>query len=472
MRHCDAGVVVAVGYDAPVILKGAARVASRGAKRRGAAPFAADAVDAEDVAAHLLSVDVALRWLVSLRWHAVIGQVVTIAVAAVVLKIVLPVGPLLGLAGATAISNLALAVGLARRYPFSQRWLGLVVGADTLVLTALLGLAGGPANPFTMLYLALVALAAFMLDTAWTSTIVALVSIGYGSLIFSPAVRGPAHAHALPSGFTTHFYGVWSALILTSLVIAVIVRRLSQAVRDRQDALVRAQRAASRAETIASLGTLAAGAAHELSTPLGTIAVAANELEASIGSDPKLCAEDAALIRDEVERCRLIIQRMTARAGEQVGELPSRTTFAAIRQQILESVPLADRARVSWEIDGDGAAVALPILGVVQTLGNLVANALCATRAEGSAVVVEARVDETTVSFAVADRGPGIPAPIRDRLGDPFLTTKAPGEGLGLGIFLCQAFVDACRGELSFECPAHGGTRATVRLPRLSIEGR
>jgi two-component system sensor histidine kinase RegB len=267
----------------------------------------------------------------------------------------------------------------------------------------------------------------------------------------------------------TQLYATWTALGLTAMVVAIVVRRLAEAVRVRHEALLRAQRATTRAETIASLGTLAAGAAHELATPLGTIAVAANELDRLILADPEHAVADACLIREEVERCREIIQRMSARAGEQVGELPTTVTLAEIRRRVLDGFTPDENARVAWLAVSETPELTLPALGLSQALGSLVSNALAATRTDRSVVIIDVGIDARDVRFVVTDRGPGIPPSIRERLGDPFLTTRPVGEGMGLGIFLCQAFIDAWGGELEFVHPADGGTVVHVRLPRMAV---
>jgi two-component system sensor histidine kinase RegB len=409
-------------------------------------------LSSDDVAARTISTDIALRWLVNLRWHAIVGQALTIAVVAAGLDRGLPVMQLFGVVALTTLSNVALMAFRSELAIRSRHVLTLVIAFDTIALTVLLALSGGGANPFAMLYLAHVALAAFLLDSRATIGITALVAVAFGAL------AGPAAG--------AHLYATWLALVLTSAVVAAVVRRLAQALRVHHEALLRTQRAAARAETIAALGTLAAGAAHELATPLGTIAVTANELDRLILTQPEHAVDDACLIRDEVERCREIIQRMSARAGEQAFELPTTMTLAEIRRRVLDGVGPGETRRIAWIAASEDDQLTLPALGLTQALGSLVGNALAATRSDGTVVIVDVKLDGRDIEFVVSDRGPGIPRSIRDRLGDPFLTTKPVGQGMGLGIFLCQAFVDAWCGCLEFVHPEEGGTIARVRFPR------
>ncbi|PTL84950.1 ATP-binding protein [Vitiosangium sp. GDMCC 1.1324] len=410
------------------------------------------------VAERLSSRAIALAWLVRLRWHAVAGQALTVAVVTWGLGLKLPVMALLALIVMTALSNALLAVWLRRAPEVRPAVLGGVLAFDTAILTGLLALSGGPANPFGMLYLVQVTIAALVLGPRWTVLVVLLSTLGYSSLF---AVHVP-----LPEAARAHgLHGMWIAFALTTLLIAFVVARVSAALRDRQRALGRAQQLTARAEKLASLSTLAAGAAHELGTPLGTIAIAANELETLILESPQEALEDARLIRDEVERCRDILERMSARAGQTLGEIPEQTTAGAILERLREQLEATDLVRLRLDAAPD-VTLRCPIRGLVQVLANLVHNALQASEATRSAVTVSARADATRVCFLIEDHGPGIPRELLPRLGEPFFTTKPPGQGMGLGLFLSHAFAELCGGRLELVSEEGRGTRVTLELPR------
>ncbi|HEU4534515.1 MAG TPA: HAMP domain-containing sensor histidine kinase, partial [Polyangiaceae bacterium] len=407
------------------------------------------------VAARAFSPAVALRWLVSLRWHAVAGQALAIAFAAGVLHAELPFGALAAVAALTALSNAAIAVWLRRAPAVGADVVALALALDVLSLTGLLGLSGGDSNPFASFYLVLVALAALVLEPRRAALVFGLCAAGYAALALG--ATGP-----VPLGLEAARLRA-PALGLTALALALVLLRFSRALRERQDAFLRAQRSAARAETVASLGTLAAGAAHELGSPLGTIALAANELEASmLSGDAEQALDDARLIRDEVERCRAIVQRMGARAGAPSGEVPAWLSAPALCDEVLAALPPSGRARVVAR-PGEGSRFALPPRALVQSLACLVQNALEAD--EAGAVILRVERSDGTVRFVVEDEGPGMPPALLERLGEPFLTTKPPGRGMGLGVFLCAAFAEACRGELRFESSPGRGTRATLELP-------
>ena len=412
---------------------------------------------AREVVARLSSSAIALGWLVRLRWHAAAGQALTVLVVTQVLGLAVPVVPLLVLVAATAVSNLLLALWLRRAPPVRPGVLAGVLSLDLLLLTGLLALSGGPENPFGMLYLVHVTLAALVLGPRWTVLIALLAVLGHSSLFaFHVPIVGGLESLHLP--------GTWIAFTLTAAVIAFVVARVSAALKDRQEAVVRAQQFAARAEKLASLSTLAAGAAHELGTPLGTIAIAANELESLILEEPGEALEDARLIRDEVERCRDILERMSARAGRSLGEVPERTTTGAILARLREQLGAAELARLHVDA-GPDLPLWCPSRGLVQVLANLVRNGLQASEATQASVTVTARGDADRLSFTVEDQGSGVPSALLPRLGEPFFTTKPPGQGMGLGLFLTQTYAELCGGRLELASEEGRGTRVTLELP-------
>ncbi|MFP2929393.1 ATP-binding protein [Pyxidicoccus sp. 3LG] len=420
-----------------------------------------------DVVARLSSSAIALGWLVRLRWHAAAGQALTVLVATRGFGLDLPVVPLLALVATTTVSNLVLALWLRRAPTVRPGLLGGVLSFDVLLLTGLLALSGGPANPFSVLYLVHVTLAALVLGPRWTVSIALLAVLGHASLFFAH-VPLPEAAHPRDANGTDSLYqlGMWVACMLTAMVIAFVVARVAAALKDRQEAVVRSQQFAARAEKLASLSTLAAGAAHELGTPLGTIAIAANELEALILEEPQEALEDARLIRDEVERCRDILERMSARAGRTLGETPERTTTSAVLTQLREELGAAELARLHLDA-GPELLLRCPVRGLVQVLANLVRNGLQASDATQASVTVTARGVADTLRFTVEDHGTGVPAALLSRLGEPFFTTKPAGQGMGLGLFLAQTYAELCGGRLELASEEGRGTRVTLELPRL-----
>jgi two-component system sensor histidine kinase RegB len=411
---------------------------------------------------------ITLTWLVRLRWGFFVAQAVTVGVARYALNVDVPAAPLAMVVAASGISNLGLDLWARRRPDPHDAQLGAIFALDTLLLTGLLYFSGGPANPFSVFYLVHVTLAAVALGMRWAGAVVVLSVLSYAGLFFKH-VKVPAmeHAHHTGQAFSIHLQGMWVALTIAASLIGYFVTRVSGALRAREADLLSAQRLAAQNEKLASLSTLAAGAAHELGTPLGTIAIAAKELERSIKSAPEEAVEDARLIQSELERCRTIVRRMSASAGQTLGELAERTTtlkvIAALRERMGEPALAGVDVRVTEATD---AAFEVPVQGLVQVLSNLVQNGLHATPEGGEPVVISSEALPGKVRFVVEDRGRGIPPADLERVGEPFFTTKPPGQGMGLGLFLARAFADRCGGSLVLSSESGKGAVVVLELPR------
>jgi two-component system sensor histidine kinase RegB len=402
-----------------------------------------------------------LPWLVRLRWVAVTSQFATVGLVGAVLGVRLPYLPVLATIGLTAATNLFIGRWSAGD---SRRLVAGVLVLDTVLLTLLLGLTGGPANPFGVLYLVHVALAAVALGARWGAAVTALSAAGH-------AVLPRWHLPLVPEARAWPFealrtVGPWLGLVTVAVSIAYFVSHVSAALQRSERDLSEAEAKAARSEKLASLTTLAAGAAHELGTPLGTIAVVARELERSAagrGLDEAF-SEDLRLIREQVERCRLILVQMSARAGEASGEAPARVETAVLVRDV-KAVLGSDRAARLVVESPVGASVHAPRGALVHVLSSLVRNAFDASPAT-AVVSLEVASHEDGVEFTVRDRGHGMPPDVLSRAGEPFFTTKLEGQGTGLGLFLARTFADRLGGRLDLASVEGEGTTLRLRLPQ------
>lgn len=405
-----------------------------------------------------------IQWLARLRWAEVAGQAATVLVAQFLLGGQLPIAALLGVVSLGLVSNLAVEMiffGGRPRASITPRaveeWhIALIMMIDIAILTGLLYLTGGPNNPFSFLYLVQIALAAVLVRARWTWMLVGLSFVGFGILLV-------AHEPlAIPED--NHAYGAWVALGVASAFVVHFLLRITAALAERESELTEARGLAARQERLASLATMAAGAAHELSTPLGTVALAAKELERALTkhADTELAA-DARLIREQVGRCRSILDQMAQGAGT-VGESVTPCSVAELLDETL--VGIRDAPRVLREIPDEvlSQKLRLPPRAVSQALRSLVTNAQDASPPT-AAVVITARVPDHHLEITIRDRGAGIPLDVKDRIGEPFFTTKAPGRGMGLGLFLARAVIEAVGGALQIDPLAGGGTEVRVQLP-------
>ncbi len=402
---------------------------------------------------------IGLLWLIRLRWGAVVCQLAALAIAQSLFAMEIHTTLIGVLIAVTALSNLGLDALRRRGRATGDRIIAAVLTVDSLALTALLMASGGAANPFSVLYLVHVTLAAVLLPMSWTWLLVALSAGGF-ALLFAVSDATP-HVH---DPYGSHLQGMWIAYTAAAIVIAYFVGRLSLALRAQEQELAVVREHALRNERLAALTTLAAGAAHELSTPLSTIAVVAKEIQRkceSIEADESL-REDARLVRDELDRCRAILEQMNAGAGTSVGESESEISIDRFRA-MLETQLGARSDRVVVVRSGARESMIVTPHSLTRILTNLVYNALDAS-ASDTEVTVEIRGEPERVVFLVKDCGTGMSEEVLSRAMEPFFTTKEPGRGLGLGLFLAKSFADRIGGRLALESSS-AGTLATLELP-------
>jgi two-component system sensor histidine kinase RegB len=340
--------------------------------------------------------------------------------------------------------------------------LGALMLVDVVVLTGLLLFTGGPFNPFSTLYLVNIALAAVILRPGWTWALVVISLLCFGALFVEPLRGGAAWLHGEEGHVRLHLEGMWVAFGVGAVFIAYFVRRVTSELARREGDLAETRAAQARAERLAALGTLAAGAAHELSTPLSTIAVVARELERRLAGSETGSAvdlsEDARLVREQVDRCRRILEQMAADAGDVPGE-----SFVDLTLPELIDASTGDLARDRLEVVVESAArgrpLQVPRRAVAQALRAITKNALEASPASASVR------DGGECRIEVRDQGGGMSEDVLARVGDPFFTTKHPGAGMGLGVFLAQTVLARLGGGLELLSRPGAGTTARLRIP-------
>lgn len=409
-----------------------------------------------------------LSWLIKLRWWAILGQTAAVAVVSA-LEIVRLDVPVLGVLFAfETLANMALEMWARRAPRIRESVVAWVMLLDAAMLTVLLALTGSSSNPFSVLYLVNVALAAVLLRPIWAWALL-VASMGlFGALIVLDGARGGAALFARygPGEFMQlHVRGEWVASALGAAFIVHIVARVTRALGAREHELAAERSLSQRKDKVASLATLAAGAAHELSTPLATIAVVTRELERALGTSiPEGAREDLALIKQQLSRCQDILHQMSAHAGENAGEHFVSLTLSAWAEQALSGLP--DRARV-WVHsvgDPDRCRIQGPPRALVRALRSLLKNAVQASP-EGAPVELRLGADLGEVHAEVIDAGPGMAPSVLTRATEPFFTTKGPGEGMGLGLFLARTLAEQLGGHLDLESVPGKGTRARLRFP-------
>jgi two-component system sensor histidine kinase RegB len=259
---------------------------------------------------------------------------------------------------------------------------------------------------------------------------------------------------------------MWIAFIVAAGLITFFTGKVADELREREHQVLSLQEQVAKSERLASLATLAAGAAHELGTPLATIAVVSRELERYAAQLPQgdEVREDAKLIRSEVERCRAILQQMSIQGAEPMGEAPRTILLTELLKETLQQFSEPQRASLSIDVPDESATAYLPVQATSHSLAALIKNALDANVGD-QRIVVRAERSGAHVKFSVSDSGQGMPEHVLRRIAEPFFTTKAPGKGMGLGTFLVRTFAERLGGDLSYESAPGKGTTATLDLP-------
>jgi two-component system, sensor histidine kinase RegB len=407
-----------------------------------------------------------LSWLVRLRWGAVVGQLLTIGVVDRVMGIRLPLTPLLGVVGLEAVSNLALMLWLRERRRVPGWMLPAAMAIDVLFLTGLLFFTGGPFNPFSFLYLVHIALGAVVLRPVWTWSLVALSLACSGALyyvhIWLELDYSDPRSHM--QHMNMHLEGMWIAFAVAAAFIVYFVTRVRRALARREADLAAERALAARNERLASLATLAAGAAHELATPLATIALVAREMERIAErerSSPVL--DDIRLIRGQVDRCRTILSQLSADAGASTGESFASISLSELVALALEGLPPSPPVQTSFPPGSDRKLMA-PRRALSQALRAVMKNAQDAS-ADGAPVRVTALAQGDLLQLQVIDRGAGMPPDVLARAGEPFFTTKAPGRGMGLGLFVARSLLASLGGTFDLQSTAGSGTTVSMSFP-------
>jgi two-component system, sensor histidine kinase RegB len=419
-----------------------------------------------------------LRTLVRLRWLAVFGQSLAVLVVHFMLGFPLPLGPCLAVIALSAWINIFLTLRWRGSVRLSPLHAGSLLCYDVLQLAALLYLTGGLENPFSFLFLVPVTVSATSLPIRWTLFLSA-IAFGCASLLALHHMPLPWVASAPLALPPIYVGGMWVAILCGVVFSAIYARRIAEEARQMSSAYAAAELVLAREQRLSALDGMAAAAAHELGTPLATIALVAKELKREL---PKKGphTEDIDLLISQTARCREILSRLANHERE----------ADAIYDQVKLSVMLEDLIAplrgpdVSIDVMLDGEGPAEPVFrrnpAITYGLANLLENAVDFAEAK---VLIQASWTSVKVAIDITDDGPGFDPAVFERLGDPFVTTR-PGygvdelqddrthEGMGLGFFIAKTLLERSGAQVSLAnrpAPGHG---AAIRMswPRVLID--
>lgn len=406
-----------------------------------------------------------LQQLIQLRWIAVVGQVLAIAFVHSGLRIALPLGSMLWVLAALVAYNLASQFVLKRRKRVANRALLLALLVDVATLTAQLHYSGGLTNPFVFLFLLHVVLGAVLLrpPSGW---IVAAATTG--CVLWLALYPGPVTvATDLSQGLDSlYVQGLVICFALVAVLLVVFITRIGRILRERDARLAAMRQRAAEEEHIVRMGLLASGAAHELGTPLSTLAVILGDWQhlPHFASDPELL-QDVVEMQAQVLRCKAIVTGILQSAGETRGEAPEQVRlcdfFDGLAEEWLNTRPVQ---RFDYANQCAENPLIISDAGLKQMIANVLDNAL---EASPHRVAMSVALADGHVVVEVADHGPGFAPAMLAQLGKPYQSSKdEPGHGLGL--FLSVNVARSLGGTLSARNAAHGAV-VTVALPLLAL---
>ncbi len=400
-----------------------------------------------------------LRRLVNLRSLAVAAQLLTLLAVWKILELDLEWLPMLTGIAVLATINFFTLLRLRSSKPVASLELFAQLSIDVLVLSILLYYAGGSTNPFVSLYLLPLVIAAATLPSRFTWGMAALTTACY-SLLMVHYIPLPHNHHDMDSAFNTHVMGMWLGFVISAVVVAYFVVKMAQAVRSRDELLVQVREEILRNERIVALGTQAAGAAHELGTPLSTMAVVIGELQHDADASQTELRDSLTLLDEQVRCCKRILDKIMLNAQDS-----GTTTLQAaddLMAEVLDEWQLL-RPAANYRYDNGGAQPA-PRVSVDVTLRAALMNLLNnAADASPHAIEIKTRWDSSNFILEVHDSGAGLSEEVALKAGSAFFTTKT--EGRGLGLFLANATLERMGGTVRLFNREGGGATTRLTLP-------
>lgn len=418
-----------------------------------------------------------LETLVRLRWLAIAGQGAAVAGVRFGLGFDLPFALCFLVIAASAWVNLILRVQYPASHRLSDNAATALLAFDILQLAGLLYLTGGLENPFAMLFLAPVLISATALTPERTLGL-GLLAVGSATILVlahRPLPWFPGQAFSLPFLYVT---GIWTAILLGTTFTGIYAWRVAEEARQLAQALAATELVLAREQHLSQLDGLAAAAAHELGTPLATIALVAKELDHAMPQDGAI-ADDLKLLREQVDRCRTILTKLTS-IGQEQGDFLETVSLTHLVEEIVEPQrALGFDVRVMASGDGP-EPMGRRNPGVVYGLSNILDNA---TDFAASQVTIEACWSPHEVFIEIRDDGPGYAPDILLRVGEPYVTTRSAakraeseteegGSGLGLGLFIAKTLIERSGAQLTLTnaAPPASGAIARIVWPRHAFE--
>jgi two-component system sensor histidine kinase RegB len=334
---------------------------------------------------------------------------------------------------------------------------------DLVALTVLFYYTGGYSNPLVWMYLLPLTVAAVALKREYAWLLAAVAIACYSALVFYYVPLSHLHMHDI-AGKTLdiHLVGMWIGFVVSAGIIAFFVTRIGQSLREYDQLMASIREKSLESERVLSLGTLAASAAHELGTPLSTMAVISKELAQELANQPEQL-QQLEILRKQIGRCKEIISSITRNAGQSRADAGEGLALRDFLQTLIErwrDTRPATELAVSM-CENSSNPLIFTDRTLIQALQNLLDNAADASPVR---VMFNADWDETNLQISIRDFGSGLSDDVKKQLGKPFFTSKSE-QGMGLGVYLTQITLARFGGELSLNNHMNGGVLTVIKLP-------
>jgi two-component system sensor histidine kinase RegB len=386
------------------------------------------------------------------------------------LKIPLPKMPIAFAVGGMLLLNLMTLLRLKKFSNVTDQELLLQLLGDLVALTVLFYFTGGYSNPLVWMYLLPLTVAAVALKREYAWLLAAIAVSCYSTLVFYYVPLSHLHMHYLAGkSLDIHLVGMWLGFVVSAGIIAFFVTRIGQSLRDYDQIMASIREKSLESERALSLGTLAASAAHELGTPLATMAIISKELAQDLLNQPEQL-QQLEIIRTQIGRCKEILSSITHNAGQSRADAGQGLT---LNQFLQEAIQRWRDTRPATELTVDLTnSSSDPLIFTDRTLSQAIQNLLDnAADASPERVLFNASWNDDTLQIHIRDFGNGLSDEVKKLLGTPFFSSKN-GDGMGLGVYLTEIILAKFGGTLTLSNHNEGGVLTVVKLPlqKLRIE--
>jgi two-component system sensor histidine kinase RegB len=343
---------------------------------------------------------------------------------------------------------------------------------DVLFLVMVLLSVGGASNPLISYLLVLLAVGATFL-TRIQANLFALGCIAVYTVFILADLRSDNENNDPMMSFQLHLVGMWAIFVVCAILISVFVTRMASQIRERELTLAKSRENEIRNEQLVAIGTLAAGTAHALGTPLSTMSVLLTEMEKLSATDVgnEQLKEDISILRQQVQRCKHSLNQLTSYYNKEFDATEDDVTLSEFIDSIKDYVTnMHPAANIVFTIDEAAQSISIPRdPNINHALINIIENGIKAASSQTQVIFRVMEEPAGTVEIAVQDDGPGVPDEVMERMGEPFNSTRE--DSMGLGIYLANATLQKTGGSIEMFNRKTGGAQTVIRLPVSPTDG-